>query len=291
MGFQQEGTGVIYRLLFVLFIAGYAFYVVPFSSYMKNRPSAVKLGYVPSAEVLRATAGDQKLLVAHTTVVKVLVYFGTLIESLNKKIVVPAEYYNMYKTLQTAVKLDPYNSDAYYFTQAAFTWETGRADEVNRMLDYGMNYRTWDYTLPFYAGFNAAYFLKQYEPAARYMKKAAEISGNPLLTNLAARYYYESNKSELGIQFLNIMEQGAKDAKTRELYRLRRTALQAALSIQTAVNQFREQHGHLPKQLNELIERGILKSLPEDPYGGRFYLDSLGNVRTSSKFAMWGNKP
>lgn len=282
---------MICRLLFVLFIVCYAFCIVPFASYMKNRPVVVKLGYVPSAEVLRVVVGDQKLLVAHAAVVKVLVYFGALVENLNKtKLVVPAEYLNMYKTLQTAVKLDPYNSDSYYFTQAAFTWDVGRAKEVNQMLDYGMRYRTWDYMLPFFAGFNSAYFLKQYEPAAHYLKKAAEISGNPLLTTLAARYYYESDKSKLGIDFLKMMEKGAKDEQTRKLYRLRRTALQAVITIQSAVSQFKKQNGRLPGGLDDLIEYGTLGRLPEDPYGGRFYLDNSGNVRTTSKFAFGEQK-
>lgn len=255
---------------------------------MQNRPVAVKLGYVPSAEVLRVTVGDQKLLVAHAAVVKVLVYFGTLVEKVKNQVVLPPEYLNMYKTLQTAVKLDPYNSDSYYFSQAAFTWEVGRAKEVNLMLDYGMKYRTWDYTLPFYAGFNSAYFLKQYEPAARYMKKAAEISGHPLLANLTARYFYESNNSGLGIQFLEMMEKGAKDEKLRGLYHLRRTALQAAQEIQSAVNKFREQNGRQPVRIEELVEHGLLKKLPGDPYGGRFFLDDTGTVRTTSKFAFGG---
>jgi len=281
---------VTLRLVFVLLLACYAYCMVPFSAYMKNRPVAVKLGYVPSAEVLRVTVGDQKVLVAHVAVVKVLVYFGTLVEKFKYQIVLPPEYLNMYKTLQTAVKLDPYNSDAYYFTQAAFTWEVGRAQEVNLMLDYGMKYRTWDYTLPFYAGFNSAYFLKQYEPAARYMKKAAELSGNPLLINLAARYYFESNNSELGVQFLEMMEKGSKDEKLRELYRLRRTALQAAQSIQTAVTRFRERTGRQPERIEELFAPGLLKRLPEDPYGGRFYLDNSGVVRSTSKFAFGGRQ-
>lgn len=277
---------MICRLLFIVFIVGYGVCIVPFASYLKNRPVAIKLGYVPSAEVLRVAVGDQKLLVAHATVVKVLVYFGSLVENFSKNVVLPPEYLNMYKTLQTSVKLDPYNNDAYYFAQAAFTWETGRAEEVNLMLDYGMKYRTWDYMLPFFAGFNAAYFMKQYEPAARYMKRAAEISGNPLLTNLAARYYYESDKSDFGIRFLESMEKGAKDAQTRKLYSLRRTALQAVSSIQTAVGKYRVMNGRLPGRLDELLEQGFLKQLPEDPYGGRFYLDATGTVRTTSKFAF-----
>lgn len=281
---------MIYRLLFVALIACYILCIAPFASYMKNRPVAVKLGYVPSAEVLRIAVGDQKLLVAHAAVVKVLVYFGTLVDNLNKKVVLPVEYLNMYKTLQSSVKLDPYNSDAYYFAQAAFTWEIGRAEEVNLMLDYGMKYRTWDYTLPFYAGFNAAYFLKQYEPAARYMTRAAEISGNPLLTNLAARYFFESDKSELGIRFLEMMEKGSRDEQVKKIYQLRRTALEAVVKIQAAVAMFRERNGRIPERIEELIVHGMLKKLPEDPYGGRFYLDNTGSVRTTSKFAFGEHK-
>jgi len=281
---------VIYRLLFALLIAGYSFCIVPFASYLQNRPVAVKLGYVPTAEVLRVSVGDQKLLVAHAIVVKVLVYFGTLVENIQNKIVLPAEYFNMYTTLQTAVKLDPYNNDAYYFAQAAFTWEVGRAKEVNQMLDYGMKFRSWDYMLPFFAGFNAAYFLKQYESAARYMQKAAELSGNPLMTNLAARYYYESDENQIGIDFLEMMEKGTKDQQVRKVYRLRRTALQAVSSIQHAVSQFKELNGCLPGHLEDLTRYGILKRLPKDPYGGRFYLDSSGAVRTTSKFAFGEHK-
>lgn len=280
---------MIYRLLFILLMIGYVFCVVPFASYMKSRPIAVKLGYVPSAEVLRLVVADQKLLVAHTVIVKVLVYYGTLVEKMqNGKIQLPAEYQNMYSTLQTAVKLDPYNNDSYYFAQAAFTWEIGRAKEVNQMLDYGMKYRSWDYMLPFFAGFNEAYFLKQYEPAARYMKKAAEISGNPLITNLAARYFYESNRSELGIHFLEIMEKGAQDKQTRKIYHIRRLALQAVSTIQAAVNKFKEQNGRLPTNLQEITKQKFLIRLPEDPYGGQFYLDTSGTVRTTSKFAFGG---
>lgn len=276
---------MIYRLLLVGLIVGYAIFMVPFASYMKNRPVAVKLGYVPSAEVLRVTVGDQKLLVAHAAIVKVLVYYGTLVENFYKKIDLPAEHHNMYRTLQSAVKLDPYNSDAYYFSQAAFTWEVGRAQDVNNMLDYGMKYRTWDYMLPFFAGFNSAYFLKQPEPAACYMKKAAEISGHPLLVSLASRYFYESNKSELGVEFLELMEKNTKDEKIRKLYRIRRMALLAVISIEAAVKQFREQNHRFPTRIDELVDYGMLKQLPEDPYGGQFYLDSSGTVLSTSKFA------
>jgi len=34
------------------------------------------------------------------------------------------------------------------------------------------------------------------------------------------------------------------------------------------------------------VEGGILKGIPPDPYGGKFYLDKSGRVRTTSEFAF-----
>ena len=114
---------------------------------LDQRSVVVKLGYTPTAEVLKVAASDHRYSLAG--------------QQLQGKAIQP-EYLNMYETLKTALKLDPYNMDAYYFAQSAFTWEVGHAKEVNSMLDYGMKYRDWDWYLPFFAGFNSAYFLKDY---------------------------------------------------------------------------------------------------------------------------------
>lgn len=272
--------------LLLFLVASYLAVLFPFTSYLKERPVAVKLGYVPEAEALRMAVADQKYLVAQYQVVKVLFYFGTLTDKLRQKIYLPPEYYNMFKTLETAVRLDPYNMDAYYFAQAAFTWEVGRARDVNRMLIHGMKFRTWDYTLPFYVGFNCAYFLKDYPNAALYMKKAADISENPLYTTLAARYMYESGSNDLAVLFLDTMEKGAKDKKIKSIYLLRKKALVAVVVLTDALKRYTAEHGRPPRDLTELVSSGILQRIPADPYGGRFYLADDGKVRTTSKFAF-----
>ena len=276
------------KLLLPLLIIIYWVIVFPFASYLQNRPVAVKLGYMPEAEAIKMVAGDHRYLLAEYSVVKVLFYFGTMLEKQKNNVTNTPEYFNMFKTLETAVKLDPYNMDAYYFTQAAFTWEIGRARDVNRVLAYGMKYRTWDWTLPFYAAFNSAYFLREYEAAAEYMKKAADISGNPLLTNLAARYFYEVGRNDLGILFLETMERGAKDKKVKNIYALRKSALLAVQAINDAIAKFKARHGRRPVDLKELVASGHIASIPKDPYGGKFYLDEGGMVRSTSKFAFGG---
>jgi tetratricopeptide (TPR) repeat protein len=278
------------RLFFVALLLAYALIVVPFTGYLKNRPVAVKLGVMPEAQVLRVMAADHRNLVAEYAVVKVLFYFGTLFEKNRNQVVIKPEFYNMFKTLERAVKLDPYNMDAYYFTQAAFTWELGRARDVNKMLQYGMKYRTWDYQLPFYVGFNSAFFLKDYKEAAIYMKRAAELSGDPLFTSLAARYFYESGRNDLGIAFLETMAKEAKDKDVRHVYEVRLKALRAIGYLENAVEEFLASYKRLPSGINELKSSGIIREIPVDPYGGRFYIEPDGTVRTTSKLAYTGQQ-
>lgn len=280
---------MIRKLLWMALLGAYIVVTVTLTDHLRNRPAVVKLGYTPTAEVLKAVSVDQRYAVAEFTVLKVLFYFGSLVEQWKQDLLVPPEYYNMYKTLETAVKLDPYNMDAYYFAQAAFTWEIGRAKDVNVMLDYGMKYRTWDWYLPFFAGFNSAYFLKDYDKAGEYMRKAAEISGSPLFTNLAARYFYEAGRSEFGLVFLDDMIARAKDPKVRAVYQLRKEALLAVREMEAAVETFYARFQRSPRQLPELVTTGILPALPKDPYGGEFYLDLEGRVRSTSKFARPGD--
>lgn len=276
---------MIRRGLWLLLLGGYLAVVIPLSAHLENRPIVVKLGYTPAAEVLKMVGGDHRCTLAESAVLKVLFYFGTLAGHWRENVVIQPEYYNMFKTLETAIKLDPYNMDAYYFAQAAFTWEIGRARDVNALLDQGMKYRTWDWYLPFYAGFNSAYFLKDYARAGDYMRKAAELSGDPLFTNLAARYFYEAGRSDFGLHFLDNMIARARDPKVRAIYEMRREALLAVREIETALQRFRAGFGRPPRDITELRTSGVLMSLPKDPYGGQFYLDPQGAVRSTSKFA------
>jgi tetratricopeptide (TPR) repeat protein len=276
---------VIHRLLLSASLVAYLLLIVPFSNYLTNRPVAIKLGSFPDASIIKFAAADQIYLVANYAVTRVLFYFGTLVELDKRKVKVKPEHFNMFKTMETVVKLDPYNMDAYYFTQAAFTWELGRAKDVNKILAYGMKYRTWDSQLPFYAGFNAAYFLKDYKSAAIYFKRAAELSGNDLYTNLSARYFYEAGETELGIAFLDTMTTGAKDPKVKKVYENRKAALDAVMILENSVKAFKKSRGYLPVSLHALVTGGFIDAIPVDPYGGRFYIDPDGRVRSSSKFA------
>ena len=142
------------RLVFLSLLISYFLIVFPFTAYLKNRPVEVRLGYQLHPQLIKTFSGEYRSTYAAATVIKVLFYYGTIIQKFQENVIIRPEFKNMYKTLEGAVYVDPYNMDAYYFAQAAFTWELGRIHEVNSLLEKGMNYRTWDYWLPFYVGFN-----------------------------------------------------------------------------------------------------------------------------------------
>ncbi len=272
--------------LFSVLISLYIAVLFPFTAYMQNKPFAEKLGYVPQPEVLKLISADQKQLTAASLIMKVLFYFGTLVEKTEKKIFLPADYPGMSRTIHVAVKLDPYNTDAYYFAQAILVWDVRQIRIANDLLEYGMKYRDWDFYLPLFAGFNYAYFLKDFEKAAQYYKKAGDLTGDELYVNLAGRYMHESGQTDHAIAYLTAMEKSAKNEAIRKSFGIRLNALKETRRVEKARDEYLEGSGKLPASIDELLRKGYLKEQPVDPYGGKFYIDGKGQVRSTSKFAF-----
>ena len=70
----------------------------------------------------------------------------------------------------------------------------------------------------------------------------------------------------------------------KRTYELRRDALGATLIIENALEEYQQKYAAPAKTLDLLLEHQILPELPVDPYGGVFYLDEQGRVRSSSQF-------
>lgn len=268
----------------------YGTLIIPFTTYLHNKPFVEKLGYVPSVMALKAVVADHKELVAASLVLKVLMYFGGLLEKADNQVAVKPDYMSMSRLLHGAVKLDPYNMDAYYFAQGFLTWDVKQFKLANELLDYGMKYRTWDWQLPFFAGFNSAFFLKDYTAAARYYQRAGELSGSDISKLLAGRYMQQSGQTELAIAYLATMAKGERNPAVKKTYLLRLTAFRETRRIEVARERYRETRGAMPSTIEQLVSGGLLSPPPLDPYGGTFFLEADGKVATTSKYAFAGVK-
>lgn len=269
-------------------VALYAVVMPWFTASMGRRPFAEKLGALPTVATLKFMSADQKLFVGSSLVMKVIIYFGGLAELTRNRIILPPDYPAMSRTIHAAIKLDPYNIDAYYFAQAFLTWDAKQFMVANNLLREGMNYRTWDWQLPFFIGFNYGYFLKDYKNAANYYRKAAELSGQELYANLAGRYMQEAGQTDLAITYLEFMAKGARNPLARRSFLTRLVAFKGAKQVEVARDAFKAKHGRLPSSIRELVASGFLAKIPSDPYGGEFFIAPDGNVGTTSKFAFKG---
>ena len=255
---------------------------------MNNKPFVEKLGYVPQAEVLLFATADQKQFTSASLVMKVLFYYGSLFEMAENQIFIPPDFEGMHTTIEAAIKLDPYNMDAYYFAQAVMVWDMKQVRTANDLLEYGMQYRTWDWYLPYFVGFNYGYFLKDYAKAAQYFKRVGELTGNELSINLAGRYMYEAGHTDMAIAYLTAMEKGAQNEAIRKSFRLRLDAFKGVKLLEAARDTYKKKYGKPPASLEVLVNAGFLRKLPVDPYGGMYYLDENGQIRSTSKFAFGG---
>ena len=244
------------------------------------------MGYIPQPEVMLLLAADQKQFIGEVLVLKTLMYFGGLINKMVNRIDIAPDFPGMAKAIEAAVKLDPYNMDCYYFTQAVTVWDMKQVKTANEMLEYGMKYRDWDWYLPYFAGFNYAYFLKDYETAAKYYKRVGELTGNELSMSLASRYMYEAGQTRTAIAYLSALEKSVRNDAVRKNFQIRLQAFRGVELIEEALNRYVKDKRREPATVETLLKSGFLKNRPVDPYGGTYYLDEKGQVRSTSKFAF-----
>lgn len=196
-----------------------------------------------------------------------------------------ADWDYVISSLDVVTDLDPYFSDPYVLAEGLLAWEAGMPEEANRLLKKGIEHRTWDWRLKFYVGFNYFYFLQDYASASDYIMAAAQMAGSPAyLSTLGARLAYYGGQSRTALLFLEEMLDDAADPMMQQRLQMRHLALQRAVTIEEALEQFKQKEGRVP-EFSELVDLGYLDELPADPYGGEWILMPNGRVYSTSKFA------
>jgi tetratricopeptide (TPR) repeat protein len=256
--------------------------LVPLTQIRDAKPAEARLGFFPPAPVIKALSADQYQFVSQVISLQCLFYFGTLVEQKTQR----PDLQRIHRALYTSTRLDPYNMDAYYFAQAVLTWETNMIPQVIDLLEYGFAHRSWDWYLPFFLSFDYAYFLRDYKKAGEYLAKVVELKPEVgWYATLAARYFYEGGSTALALAYLKEIIPTARNEAIKRRMMTRAEALENILKIEQAIVAYRKRFQRDPKELGDLVNGGVLDLVPEDPYGGSFYLDKDGMVRTTSKLA------
>ncbi len=193
----------------------------------------------------------------------------------------------LYSNLYVVTELDPYFEDPYYFGNAVLSWKARMFNQANKLLQKGADARGWDWQLPFFTGFNKFYFLNDNKGGADDILEAAKRPGAPsFLPSLASRLYNNAGKTEIAIALLTNFWENERNEELKNLYRVRIEALKRIQLLEKAVSQYKARTGRFPRTVELLVQAGIIKDIPKDPYGGSFYVTEKGSIMTTSQLAF-----
>ncbi len=226
--------------------------------------------YLP-VDFLKIIAGEFKGLMADYLVLEAGSFIGS-----NQK---PTEqdWKNIHRTLKYALALDPYFMQAYIYAQGNLPWDACMYQETIDLLAISKEHRTWDWYPGYYMGFDYYYFLADYAKASQQFLEAAQIKNAPLLLSiLGARLAMKGKRTETAIALLKTMlgDKELDENSAREI-RMRLEALQGVSAIEKAIEEYKRRYGQRPARLEELVTKGIVEKLPDNPYGGPYIYDDI----------------
>jgi len=193
--------------------------------------------------------------------------------------------------LRGVTDLDPRFWDPYLFAEVIFPWQAHMRPEADKLLLKAAKYRPDDYQPLYFLGFNAFYFEHNAVKAAPYLRRAAALPGAPgFLKGLAARFSLYGNQTKLGIVFLANLLRSTHNPKTYAYLKKRLLTLQKINLLENKVKEFSKITGRRPENIKELLKKGLINNIPQEPYGGKFIVMPNGRVYTTSNMIEQKNK-
>lgn len=182
--------------------------------------------------------------------------------------------------LDTLTRVDPKFSYPYAFAvliiPAIDQVETPAALEVGKR---GIENKLSDWRIPYYVGTTYHMVLKDQKNAAYYLRLAAETPGVPEGIRIMAYNY--GTRSDLREQTKQIwigIYENSQDEVVREQALDNIEHIEILTLLEQALKRYRAVFGAYPASLDLLVQKGILRAIPTDPFGIVFGTDGKGKV-------------
>ena len=240
--------------------------------------------YVSSPEVLGRATLSYRALAADIYWIRAVQHYGgtKLSKDPNK------QYDVLYPLLDVTTSLDPYFDVVYKFGSVflaePYPGGAGRPDQAIALLEKGLRTRPDKWELAQGVGFVYYWWLADYQRAAMWFTRAADMPSAPdWLRPLAAVTLAQGgNRASSRVLWTEIARNGDADWLRRQAtFRLEQLdALDGIDVMQRVVQQYLGRTGVWPASWSEMIRAGFLRAVPTDPTGVPFHLDSASGQVT-----------
>lgn len=240
---------------------------------------STNLLYVRSPQVLRrATLSFQALAADVYWIRAVQHYGGTKLSDDRHK-----QYDVLYPLLDLTTSLDPYFDLVYKFGSVflaePYPAGAGRPDQAIALLQKGLRSRPDRWELAQGVGFVYYWWLADYQNAAMWFNRAADMPAAPdWLRPLAAVTLAQGgNRASSRVLWTEIGRNADADwLRDQASFRLKQLdALDGIDFIQRIVDQYRARVGAPPASWADMMRAGLLRGVPPDPTGVPFRLDPV----------------
>jgi len=238
----------------------------------RQRPAMVRaaeLAYLPKGEYLRVAVLGYRQMAADLIWLKAVQHFGERKQTTEG-------YLWAYHAVDVLTEVDPKFSFAYQAAGIVLGVWANLPRESIALLTKGMRHNPEVWQLPFYVGYD--YFYEVHDPvqAAKYLRIASELPGAPAyLPKLAARMTVEAGDPDAALEFLQRLYQQLQDERLREslVQRMKEVVAERDIRfLEEGVRRYKSRYGKRPANLNDLVTKGIIQQIPEEPLGGVYEL-------------------
>ncbi|RLI02081.1 hypothetical protein DRO38_04355, partial [Candidatus Bathyarchaeota archaeon] len=189
------------------------------------------------------------------------------------------------KIFGTALSLDPYLTEGYFFAGVVIARDRESFKKGISFLERHMLLNPSEWRIPYWIGFNY-YQIGEYVKAAHFYRRASLLPGSPpFLRSNQAVFYYLAGREELGVLYLKGLLQAVKDPRQLEWITTKLKWLQTLVFLNKKVQEYVSLYGRYPTTLQELVDKHLLSTIPEDPFGKGYYFDKQ-QKRVRSKFGV-----
>lgn len=237
------------------------------------------LAHLPKGEYLKPTLLGYHHLAAD------FLWLRT-IQVLGKGANTASEYEWLYHALDVITTLDPHYDFVYRVAGITMTELANRPELSNRILEKGLAAVPDRWGIPYLMAYNYYFYLGDVEKAAKYARVAAEVPGSPSwLLNMVTQMSAQAGNPEFALSFLLHLYRQQDDPRIKESLEIHIKEVMIERDIrllEPLVDQFYHRERNYPKQLGELVVNGYVRSLPQEPFGGSYVIETDTGRITSS---------
>jgi hypothetical protein len=181
---------------------------------------------------------------------------------------------------KAAAFMNPAHEDNYYISQAIISWN-GQADADIYVQERATKARPWDSMPPYFAGIDQYHFKKNPIAGAKSMEVAAQrpdMGNRQFYLDIASRWYEKNDDRRGALEAVRAMQNNTRDKEMKKFLGKRIARIESTITIQDALTAYKEKNGLPAQKLTDLVESGLLASIPVDPMGQLFALKQDGAV-------------